>query len=92
MKIQNLPDGAIGLRTIIAEAGDRIVVDTPSGAVLTIVVDSGIITFQRAKYVREGSVAIVAPLLKDDVAKVTAVSYEEQTVDAKPMDKEGHDA
>ncbi|KVZ72509.1 hypothetical protein [Burkholderia ubonensis] len=89
MKIQNLAAGVdIGFHNITAESGDRIIVDTPSGAVLTIAVDSGIIIFQRTKGAREGSVAIIAPLLEGDADKVIAVSYEEQTVEVNPMENE----
>ncbi|RQM43886.1 hypothetical protein EHZ19_31790 [Paraburkholderia bannensis] len=88
-KTQNLAtgDNSVALHTITAEPGDRIIVDTPNGATLLIAVDAGIISFHRAKDVREGSVAIVAPLLNDDAAEPTAVSYAEN-VNVNPMEEE----
>lgn len=79
------------LNTITAESGDRIIVDMPNGAMLTIGVDAGIILFHRSKDAREGSVAITAPLQKNDAATATAVAYEEQTVTVQPMADEDED-
>lgn len=90
-KTQNLAAGDdFTLQIITAESGDRIIVDMPNGATLFIAVDAGIISFHRAKGVREGSVAIVTPLLNEDAAEPTAV-YHAENVKVNPMEEEEED-
>ncbi|MFP3801820.1 hypothetical protein [Paraburkholderia sp. SIMBA_027] len=87
-----MPDGDdFTLQIVTAESGDRIIVDTPNGATLFIAVDAGIISFHRANDDREGSVAIIAPLLNDDAVKPTVVSHAEN-VTVTSMEKEDDNA